>query len=832
LNGGYRSLSLFNGSSFNGPPFNPSLEGLHMGVVLVLGLLLTVVLTLAVQGLSLWRGSLSFMLAWLVIGLWFPLMWSVWLLLPLLLVLALFNSSTWRVRILSTPVYRAMQRMLPDIGDTERAALEAGTTWWEKDLFSGQPNWERFAAIDAPTLTEAERAFLDGDVDELCALLDEWRIYQDCDLPPEVWQFLKQRRFFGLIIPREYGGLEFSPYAQSRVMSKIASRSLTAAVTAMVPNSLGPGELLMKYGTDAQKQRWLPGLADGSEIPCFGLTGPEAGSDAGSIPDRGIVCMGEHDGQTVLGLRLDFDKRWITLAPVATVVGLAFKLSDPDGLLGDPERVDYGITCALLPADHPGVKIGRRHNPGVPFMNGPVSGKGVFIPLDWIIGGVAMAGQGWRMLVECLGMGRGISLPALATASGERSYLAVGAFAAIRRQFGMPIGRFEGVQEATGHIAGAAYTLEAMRMLVTRGLADGAPSVMTAMAKYHATELMRELVNHGMDVVAGRAIQQGPRNFLAVNYQALPIGITVEGANILIRSLMIFGQGAMRCHPYLYEEIAALHDDDAAAVARFDSLLLQHLRHVLANSGRLIARGALRGLGSPAPAGADEFARAWYRRINLYSAALAVGADLALVVLGGDIKRREMLSARLGDLHSQLLIACAVLKYRSVQGSGPAQDRHAEYALHMAFARAERALLGFCRNFPVRSFGLLLRFVALPWGARQHGPSDELQRQLGDLILTDNAVRRDFASKIFISDSWDDALGRVEKTFQMQLSLAAPRARWQRARQRGELGEGPIEAQLERAVERHLIEAAEAPQLLELEQRLYDCILTDAFDKL
>ena len=431
---------------------------------------------------------------------------SMWLILLVTIgVSIILNHPRWRRQLLIKPMYHMLRKSMPTISKTEQEALEAGTTWWEKELFSGKPDWHQFAAIALPRLSEREQQFLDHEVVELCQLIDEWDVHQRQDLSPEVWDYLRQHGFFGLIIPEEFGGLDFSPYAQSRIMSKIASCSPTAAVTAMVPNSLGPGELLVKYGTEEQKQRWLPGLANGTELPCFGLTGPEAGSDAGSIPDLGIVCKGQHNGEEVLGLSLTFSKRWITLAPVATAIGLAFKLRDPDGLLGDPDTVEYGITCALLPADHPGVEIGRRHNPGAPFMNGPISGTDVFIPIDWIIGGAEMAGKGWRMLIECLGAGRGVSLPALATASGEMCYLTVGAFARIRRQFNMEIGKFEGVQEATAEIAAGAYTLEAMRQMVTRGLADGAPSVLTAMAKLHATERMRQIVNHAMDVVGGRA---------------------------------------------------------------------------------------------------------------------------------------------------------------------------------------------------------------------------------------------------------------------------------------------------------------------------------------
>src|SRR5690554_3357577 len=630
-----------------------------------------------------------------------PWMWL--LLLPSLALAVFFNLPALRRPVLIKPMYKLLQKAMPPMSVTEREALEAGTTWWEKDLFSGRPDWKKFVEIELPQLSEKEQSFLDNEVTELCQLVDEWQIHQDQDLTPEAWSYLKEKGFFGLIIPEEFGGRDFSPYAQSRIMSKIASRSGTAAVTAMVPNSLGPGELLMKYGTEEQKQHWLPGLADGTEIPCFGLTGPEVGSDAGSIPDLGVVCKGEFEGQEVVGIRLNFSKRWITLAPIATVVGLAFKLKDPEHLLGDTSKSDYGITCALLPANHPGVEIGQRHNPGSPFMNGPVKGKDVFIPVDWIIGGPAQAGKGWRMLIECLGAGRGVSLPALSTASGEMSYLTVGAYARIRRQFNLEVGKFEGVQEATAEIAANAYTLEAFRQLVTRGLEDGAPSVMTAMAKYHATELMRRSVNHAMDVVSGRAIQMGPRNFLVFAYQAVPVAITVEGANILTRSLIIFGQGAMRCHPYLFEEMQTLQSDDKAeGLLAFDKLFVKHLGHVFGNITRLKLFSFTGSRLSPVPAHADAFSRRWYQRINHLSAALAVASDVALGVMGGDIKRRELLSGRLGDVHSQLFIACSLLKYYEAHPQTEEETLHAHFALTLSLYRAQEALLAFYRNFPQR----------------------------------------------------------------------------------------------------------------------------------
>ncbi len=759
---------------------------------------------------------------------------SAWILLVLAAVVAtLLNVEALRRQFLTEPVYRQLRESLPTMSSTEREALEAGTTWWEKDLFSGSPDWEKFDGIALPQLSEAEQAFIDVEVEALCKLIDDWDVQQRQDLSPETWTYLREHGFFGLIIPEEFGGKAFSPYAQSRVMSKIASRSITAAVTAMVPNSLGPGELLVKYGTDEQKQRWLPGLADGSELPCFGLTGPEAGSDAGAIPDIGTVCKGEFEGEEVLGLNLTFSKRWITLAPVATVVGLAFQLRDPDGLLGDPDTVDYGITCALLPATHPGIEIGKRHNPGVPFMNGPIKGDNVFIPVDWIIGGAQMAGKGWRMLIECLAAGRGVSLPALATSSGEMCYLTVGAFARIRRQFNIEVGKFEGVQEATADIAAGAYTLEAMRQLVTRGLDEGAPSVLTAMAKYHATERMRHLVNHGMDVVSGRAIQLGPRNFMASAYHALPVAITVEGANILTRSLMIFGQGALRCHPYLFDEMLSLqHDDEATGVEEFEPLFLQHLGHVGSNFSRLLLHGLTGSHFSPTPAGASSFSKRWYQRINQLSAALAMCADVALGVLGGDLKRRELLSARLGDVHSELFIACSILKYHDSNAQSAAATQHADYALRQSLFAAQQALAAFCRNFPVRWLGLGLQLTCLPPGSAVHAPDDDAIRSLGDLILEPNPVRHALADMVYVSSDPDDAVGRLETTYQMLLEVDEAWQVFARARSKGELTALDLAGALQEATDKGVITDDEATAIAAYDARRYDCLLTDHFDEL
>ena len=691
---------------------------------------------------------------------------GAWLLLLLAAVsAAVLNIEGLRRQFLTAPVFRQLREALPAMSSTEREALEAGTTWWEKDVFSGSPDWKKFDGIALPQLSEAEQSFIDSEVEDLCHLIDDWDVQQRQDLSPETWQYLREHGFFGLIIPEEYGGKAFSPYAQSRIMSKIASRSITAAVTAMVPNSLGPGELLVKYGTDEQKDRWLPGLADGSELPCFGLTGPEAGSDAGAIPDIGTVCRGEFEGEEVLGLSLTFSKRWITLAPVATVVGLAFQLRDPDGLLGDPDTVDYGITCALLPATHPGIEIGKRHNPGVPLMNGPIKGENVFIPVDWIAAG--------------------------------------------------------------------AYALEAMRQLVTRGLDEGAPSVLTAMAKYHATERMRLLVNHGMDVVSGRAIQLGPRNFMASAYHALPVAITVEGANILTRSLMIFGQGALRCHPYLFDEMLSLQrDDEQAGVDEFEPLFLKHLGHVGNNFSRLLLYGVTASRFSETPGQASRFSKRWYQRINQLSAALAMCADVALAVLGGDLKRRELLSARLGDVHSELFIACSILKYHDSTAPSGAATRHAEYALRQSLSAAQQSLAAFCRNFPLRSLARVLHFVCLPPGSTVQSPDDEQIRELGDLILEPNPVREALANMVYVSSDPEDAVGRLETTYQMLLDVDDAWQAFSRARSKGELASLELGGALEEAAEKGIISAEDVAVLAAYDARRYDCLLTDHFDEL
>lgn len=759
--------------------------------------------------------------------------WSLLLGVPIIIASIILLITPLRDALISRPAFKVLSNAMPSMSTTEREALDAGTSWWEKELFMGAPDWEKFDQYPYPVLSAEEQAFLDNEVQQLCSMLDEWQIHhQDKDLPPEVWQFIKDNGFLGLIIPKSFGGKQFTPFAQSRIMSKIASRSLTAAVSCMVPNSLGPGELLLHYGTEEQKQRYLPGLANGTEVPCFGLTSPEAGSDAGAIPDTGVVCYGQYQGQQVLGLKMNFSKRWITLAPIATVIGLAFKLYDPEGLLGDKNKVEYGITCALIPADHEGIQIGPRHNPGAPFMNGTVEGRDVFIPLDWIIGGQQNAGKGWRMLMECLGVGRGISLPALATAAGEMSYLLVGAFASVRQQFKISVGHFEGVQEATSDIASDAYMLESFRYLVTCGLNQGGtPAVMTAMAKYYATETMRKVVNHGMDVVGGRAIQLGPRNFLALTYQSIPVAITVEGANILTRSLMIFGQGSMRCHPYLFEELQLLQaEDKAAAFKEFSPLLFKHLAYTFNRAAKALAF-SITGGSDEGSKQADDFSKAYYSKINRFSADFALTADMALGILAGDLKRKEMLSGRLADIHAHLFIATAILKYYEQGQRTEAEQKHAELALNKALYQVQEAFFGFYDNFPMPLAAGLVKLICFPFGRPIAAPSDQLKQEVAQLMMQEHAFREQLKQHVYYNTDANDVMGRMESTFQSLLQLQPLWNKFKKAESKDQFSGLTFEAHIANAIETGFITTAEAESLLDYNAKRYDSMLTDIFDE-
>ncbi|MDX8402613.1 MAG: acyl-CoA dehydrogenase [Mariprofundaceae bacterium] len=748
--------------------------------------------------------------------------------LGLLLIVALgafFGVDELRRQWISRPVMDFLARALPPMSDTERAAIEAGTVGWEGELMRGAPDFTRLHALPEPALSEKEQAFIEGPVEDLCRMLDDWRINESLrDLPPEVWAFLKTHRFFGMVIPEEWGGLAFSAHAHSRVLQKIASRSAAAAVTVMVPNSLGPAELLLNYGTEEQKRRWLPGLASGEEIPCFALTGPFNGSDAGAMPDVGVVCKGEFEGREVLGLRLSWAKRYITLAPVATVLGLAFRVKDPDHLLGDDD--EPGITCALIPVDTPGVKIGRRHDPlGIAFMNGPTWGEAVFIPLDWVIGGPEMVGQGWRMLIERLGVGRGISLPSLSVAAGKHAADMTGAYARIREQFHLPVGRFEGVQESLARIGGLTWMMDAAERLTLAMLDAGErPSVVTAMVKRYLTEGMRQVVNDAMDVHGGRGICMGPSNYLGRLYQSLPVAITVEGANILTRSLMVFGQGVMRGHPYLLEEIEAAGEGD---LARFDAALSGHLAHSAANAARALLYGLTLAHAAPAPADAGPEAR-HYRNIARLSAALAILADVALGMLGGAFKRREFLSGRFADALAYLFMASAALKRFADEGRQEEDRAWLDWVCAHCLHEVEAALDGVIRNFPVRPAAWLMRVLALPLGRRLHGPDDALRRELAVRLQEPSASRERLVDGIFRAEDAEDPCGRVRHAWRLALEAEPIRRRLAKAGHRP-APEADHAAWVAEVREQGLVDAKEARLLVRAHKAVEAAIAVDDF---
>ena len=750
----------------------------------------------------------------------------LWLLLLAALAAVVFSLEPLRRALVTRPVMALMKllQFLPAISQTEREALEAGTVWADAELFSGKPDFERLSSEAYPDLSAEERAFLEGPVAEACRLTDDWQVFQARDLPPEVWRYLKEQRFFGLIIPKQYGGHGFSPSANSAVVKKLASRSGPLAITVMVPNSLGPAELLIHYGTQAQKDHYLPRLARGEEIPCFALTEPGAGSDAGALSSRGEVVRGEDGG---LYLRLSWNKRYITLAAVSTVLGLAFKLSDPDNLLGRGR--DLGITCALIPTRTPGVVLGKRHDPlGVPFYNCPTSGENVLVPIDAIIGGPEGAGKGWRMLMECLAAGRGISLPASSTAAALMSARVAGAYAAVRKQFGLAIGRFEGIQEPLARIAGNAYILEAARRYTNGGLDSGAkPAVVTAMAKYAFTEAARQSLNDAMDILGGAAISRGPRNLLANAYQGTPISITVEGANILTRTLMIFGQGAIRCHPYAYQEVKAMEADDAVA---FDRAFWSHVRHVVENGCRTVVHSLTRGRFASYPL--EGPTGPYYRRLAWASASFAFLADLAMASLGGDLKRREKVTGRFSDIFIWMYLGNAVLRRFEAEGAKQEDEPFLHWSMEHAFERMQAGFDGLYRNLPVPVLGWVLRHPVALWSRLNplgRGPSDAQGAAVANALQRPGPQRDALTAGLYIPSDLSQHLAELERAFLLCHQADEVLGKLRSAVKAGKLQRGPLAAQLQAAVEAQLISRAEAERVAEAEKARDQVVQVDAF---
>jgi len=790
-------------------------------------------LYLAYSRLNLFQATVAMaaaLLAYTVFGdggaLWLLLLWA-----GLALIAALNVDEIRRSRV-TQPLLRAYRKMLPNISDTEREALEAGSVWWDGEIFSGDPDWRKLRDHPAPKLSAEEQAFLDGPTEELCRMIDEWQITHElADLPEPVWQFIKDNRFFAMIIPKEYGGLEFSAYGHSQILIKIAGRSATAASLIAVPNSLGPAELLMHYGTAEQKKRYLPGLAAGSEIPCFGLTAPRAGSDAASIPDSGVVCRGMFEGKEVLGMRLNFDKRYITLAPVATVVGLAFRLQDPDGLLGDPERSDYGITVALIPADIDGVEIGRRHLPiGIPFMNGPIKGTDVFVPLDFIVGGPKMAGQGWRMLVELLSVGRSISLPANAVGGAKAGTFATGAYARIRKQFNTSIGNFEGVQEAVARMAGLTYIADAARSVTVSAIDAGEkPAVPSAILKYHCTEMSRVVANDAMDVQGGKAVCLGPRNYLGTGYSSVPVMITVEGANILTRSLIIFGQGAIRCHPYVLRELEAARDPDPErGLEEFDRALFGHFGYALSNAARSFVQALTIARYANVPASGPT--RRYYQQITRFSASFALATDVAMLTLGGALKKKEMLSARLGDILSMLYMASTVLKHYENSGSPEADLPLVEWSCRTLLYKAQEQLHAFLRNFPNRAVAAGLRFLIFPRGRTYFSPSDLLARRVVELVINPSASRDRLCAPVYRTLEPGSHLGLLQEAMELSIAIAPLEKKLRKAVKDGTVKALTMEEQITAGVAAGVLTEDEAHRMREADLKIMEIITVDDFD--
>jgi len=740
------------------------------------------------------------------------------------------NHRPWRRAFITQPVLKTFRKMVPQISETEQVALDAGTVGFEGELFTGRPNWRKLIDQPLPELNMEEQAFLDGPVEELCDMIDEWEFtHYRADLSPEAWEHLKKNKFFGMIIPKEYGGLGFSAIAHRAVLEKVGGMSATAGSVVAVPNSLGPAELLLHYGTDEQKDHYLPRLASGEEIPCFGLTSTVAGSDATSIADYGVVCEGEWEGKKTLGIKLNFEKRYITLAPVATVVGLAFRLYDPDGLIGDTE--DIGISVALLPRSTPGLDIGRRHFPlNNPFPNGPLRGKDVFVPLDFLLGGQKYAGQGWKMLIESLSVGRAISLPSSTTGGAKLACLATGAYARIRKQFNLPIGRFEGVEEALARIASYTYATSALSRQTASAVDAGEkPAVPGAIGKYHATELSREVLKDAMDIHGGKGIILGPRNYLGRGWQGAPIWITVEGANILTRSMMIFGQGAIRCHPYVLQELEALSiEDEDEQLEEFDRLLFSHIGHSMSCASRSFVLGMSMARFAAVPG--DRQTRKYYRKLSRYAASFALMADVAMLTYGGKLKMKEKISGRLGDALSWLYISASMLRRFEYEGRPAADQPIMSWAFHDAIYRIQEALKGVIDNYPVAFVRPILRRIVFPLGANERRPNDRLGHKVAALMLSPSETRERLTRGCYTKDRDGWVIGNMEALLPDVIAAEPLERRMLKALRAEKISGYTFEEQLDSAVEAKVLSADEKKFLEGVRERVLEIVAVDDFD--
>jgi len=740
------------------------------------------------------------------------------------------NIPAIRRKLISKPIFKWMQTALPEMSVTEQEAMEAGNTWWDAELFSGKPNWNILLDLPAAQLSTEEQTFIDGPVETLCAMLDDWDItHNRQDLPEKVWDYIKQQKFCGMIIPKHYGGLEFSHFAHSEVIMKISSRSSSAAVSVMVPNSLGPAKLLLSYGTQKQKDYYLPRLAIGQEIPCFALTGPDAGSDASAMPDTGIICYDKFEGKDgVLGIRLNWEKRYITLGPIATVIGLAFKLYDPDHLIGDKENI--GITVALIPSNTSGITIGNRHFPlNSAFQNGPNWGKDVFIPLDWIIGGVEQAGNGWKMLMESLATGRSVSLPALSAGAGKFTCRNTGAYARIRKQFNISLGEFEGVEEPLARIAGETYIINAARTVTAAALDQGQkPSVISAIMKYELTECMRRVINDGMDIQGGSGICLGPKNYLGRIYQVIPVCITVEGANILTRTMMIFGQGAVRCHPFIYQEIQALHQhDEVKGLLQFDRLLFSHIGHIMHNKIASFWLGITYARFVKVPG--DKNTRQYYRSVARLSTMFALAADYAIMTLTGSLKRKERISGYFADVLSNLYLCSASLKHFQDQGCPEDDLPLLHWACQHTLYKAQQSLLVIFPLLPFRPLVWGLRMVTFPLGISFSEPEDKLIHQTASILLNDSESRDRLTHGIYINEIENDATGRIECAFKAVLAARPAERKIRQAQKAKQLPKGQGEVILNQAVDKKIISHEELQLLKEAERTRRLAIMVDDF---